>query len=109
MLDTSYDVEIPGGITIEAQLAGPASRFMASLIDLGLRGVLLMIAGFLSLFLGELGVGLWLIVWFLIEWFYPVLFEVFNHGQTPGKKALGLSVVQDDLTPITVRCLAAWV
>ena len=101
MLDTSYDVEIPGGITIETQLAGPVSRFLASLIDLILRGVLLMIAGFASLFLGELGTGLWLIIWFLIEWFYPVLFEVFNHGQTPGKKALGLSVVQDDLTPIT--------
>lgn len=101
MLDTSYRVEIPGGIELEAQVVGPVARFLAFSIDFTLRGILLIIAGLVSIPFGELGGGFWLIFWFLIEWFYPVLFEVLRRGQTPGKIALGISVVQDDLTPVT--------
>jgi len=42
-----------------------------------------------------------LLLSFLLEWFYPVLFEVYRNGQTPGKKWLGLAVVNDDLTPVS--------
>jgi len=101
LLDTSYRVEIPGGIELEAQVVGPVSRFLAFFIDFSIRGVLLIIAGIASIPFGELGFGFWFIIWFLIEWFYPVLFEVFRRGQTPGKKALGISVVNDDLTPVS--------
>ena len=101
LLDTSYRVEIPGGIELEAQVVGPVPRFLAFLIDLVIRSVLLFVAAIASLPFGELGFGFWFIFWFLIEWFYPVLFEVFRRGQTPGKKALGISVVNDDLTPVT--------
>lgn len=101
MLDSSYRVEIPGGIELEAQVVGPVPRFLAFAIDLMIRGVMLLIAGIASIPFEELGTGFWLIFWFFIEWFYPVLFEVFRHGQTPGKKALGISVVQDDLTPVS--------
>ncbi len=101
MLDTSYRVEIPGGIELEAQVVGPVARFLAFCIDVILRGILLIIAGLVSIPFGELGAGFWLIFWFLIEWFYPVLFEVLRRGQTPGKIALGISVVHDDLTPVT--------
>lgn len=101
MLDTSYRVEIPGGIELEAQVVGPVPRFLAFAIDFLIRGVMLLVAGIASIAFGELGTGFWLIFWFFIEWFYPVLFEVFWRGQTPGKKVLGISVVQDDLTPIT--------
>jgi len=51
-------------------------------------------------FLGKMGIGLAMILVFLLEWFYPVLFETLNHGVTPGKGLLGLQVVQDDLTPM---------
>jgi len=101
LLDTSYRVEIPGGIELEAQVVGPVSRFLAFFIDFAIRGVMLIIAGIASIPFGELGFGFWFIIWFLIEWFYPVLFEVFRRGQTPGKKALGISVVHDDLTPVS--------
>ncbi len=101
MLDTSYRVEIPGGIELEAQVVGPVPRFLAFFIDFCIRGVLLIVAGIASIPFGELGFGFWFIIWFLIEWFYPVLFEVFRRGQTPGKKALGISVVNDDLTPVS--------
>ena len=101
MLDTAYRVEIPGGIELEAHVVGPVARFVAFFIDLCIRGILLFLAAIASIPFGEVGVGFWLIFWFLIEWFYPVLFEVFRRGQTPGKIALGISVVQDDLTPVT--------
>jgi len=101
LLDTSYRVEIPGGIELEAQVVGPVPRFLAFLIDVVIRGALIFVAAIASLPFGELGFGFWFIFWFLIEWFYPVLFEVFRRGQTPGKKALGISVVNDDLTPVT--------
>ncbi|MFI5485750.1 RDD family protein [Micromonospora echinaurantiaca] len=34
---------------------------------------------------------------------YPVLFERFNHGRTPGKMAVGLRVVSADGAPVGVR------
>ena len=101
LLDTSYRVEIPGGIELEAQVVGPVPRFLAFFIDFVIRSILIFLAAIASLPFGELGFGFWFIFWFLIEWFYPVLFEVFSRGQTPGKKALGISVVNDDLTPVT--------
>lgn len=101
LLDTSYRVEIPGGIELEAQVVGPVPRFLAFFIDFIIRSVLIFLAAIASLPFGELGFGFWFIFWFLIEWFYPVLFEVFSRGQTPGKRALGISVVNDDLTPVS--------
>ena len=101
MLDTSYRVEIPGGIELEAQVVGPIPRFLAFSIDFVIRALFLFIFAIASIPFGKLGFAFWFIFWFLIEWFYPVLFEVFRRGQTPGKKMLGISVVQDDLTPVT--------
>ena len=101
MLDTSYRVEIPGGIELEAQVVGPIPRFLAFSIDFVIRFIILFIAAIASIPFGKLGFAFWFIAWFLIEWFYPVLFEVFRRGQTPGKKILGISVVHDDLTPVT--------
>lgn len=101
MLDTRYRVEIPGGIELEAQVVGPIPRFFAFAIDIVIRGVLFIAASIASIPFGTLGFGFWMIFLFLIEWFYPVLFEVFWHGQTPGKRAMGISVIHDDLTPVS--------
>ena len=101
MLDTSYRVEIPGGIELEAQVVGPIPRFLAFTIDLIIRGILMFVVSLVSIPFGQMGFGFWMITLFLVEWFYPVLFEVFRQGQTPGKKALGISVVHDDLTPVS--------
>ena len=56
--------------------------------------------GMLLPLLGGAGMGLWLILMFLMEWFYPVLFEVLARGQTVGKMALGIRVLCDDGTPV---------
>ena len=51
-------------------------------------------------FLGEFGNGLLLISMFLLVWLYNVLFEVLNHGATPGKRVIGLKVMNINGTPV---------
>jgi len=102
LLDTRYRVEIPGGINLDAQVVGPIPRFFAFAVDFAIRAVVFVILLLVMLPFGNLGVGVLLVLLFAIEWLYPVLFEVFWRGQTPGKKALGISVINDDLTPVTL-------
>jgi uncharacterized RDD family membrane protein YckC len=104
LLDTRYRVEIPGGIHLEAQVVGPIPRIFAFAIDLIIRGVILAVLSIASIPLGIGGVGggFFLIILFVIEWLYPVLFELLARGQTPGKKLLGIAVVNDDLSPVTL-------
>jgi uncharacterized RDD family membrane protein YckC len=100
LLDTRYQVETPEGIDLHAQLAGPVPRILAYLIDVVLRGAVLFALSVALYAAGNAGMGLLLVLVFLLEWFYPVLFEVYARGQTPGKKAMQLTVVNDDLTPV---------
>jgi uncharacterized RDD family membrane protein YckC len=104
LLDTRYRVEIPGGINLEAQVVGPIPRSLAFAIDLAIRGIIVFVLSIAAIPFGAFGLGggFFLIFLFAIEWLYPVLFEVFWRGQTPGKKALGISVINDDLTPVTL-------
>jgi uncharacterized RDD family membrane protein YckC len=100
MLDTRQALPTPEGVDLTLVPAGALVRASAFAIDLLIRGALLAaIAAALGL-LGKLGNGLLLLVLFLIEWFYPVAFELLNKGATPGKKALGLIVVESDGRPV---------
>lgn len=100
MLDTYRAIETPEGVELRLRVAGPVVRSLAWAIDLLIRGgVYLVLASTLSL-LGKFGWGLLLVALFLIEWFYPVLFEVYRHGATPGKRSMGLCVTHDDGTPV---------
>jgi uncharacterized RDD family membrane protein YckC len=100
MLDTAYAIETPEGVNLELSAAGPVVRFMAWAIDFFIRAVAYLILAIVFGNLGEFGMGLFLVALFLIEWFYPVLFEVYNRGQTPGKRAMSIKVLQDDGVPI---------
>lgn len=100
MLDTLRLYETPEGIDLELRLAGPTVRAAAWVIDMLIRaGVYIGLSIIFSLF-GALGAGAILISIFLIEWFYPVVFEVIS-GATPGKKNMGLIVTHDNGTPIS--------
>lgn len=99
-LDTIHQVETPEGIDLQTELAGPAPRVIAYGIDFSIRAIIAIIVAIISVAFGKAGTGILLIVMFMIEWFYPVLFEVLKNGQTPGKKAMGLRVVNDNLTPV---------
>lgn len=99
-LDTLRQVETPEGITLTLRVAGPVARALAWAVDSLIRYGLLWILSMILLFLGMAGIGVWLILLFLLEWFYPVLFELYADGATPGKKALGLQVVLADGAPV---------
>jgi uncharacterized RDD family membrane protein YckC len=99
-LDTVRRYETPEGIELEMRLAGPVVRACAWLIDAGIRLLLYIGLAILFAYMGDLGTGVMLIGFFLIEWFYPVLFEV-QQGMTPGKKAMGIWVIHDNGTPIS--------
>lgn len=100
-VDTAYSIETPEGIDLEAQLAGPIPRVLAYSIDVTYRGIVLTVLAIILAFFDNMGWGIFLVISFLLEWFYPVFFEIFRQGQTPGKKRFNLAVVNDDLTPIT--------
>jgi uncharacterized RDD family membrane protein YckC len=100
MLDTAYSVETPEGIDLILRPAGPVARLLAYGIDTFIRWGVLLAATMLFSLAGDLGMGMLLILYFLLEWFYPVVFEVYRQGMTPGKKTMKLRVINDDNTPV---------
>jgi uncharacterized RDD family membrane protein YckC len=100
MLDTYRPVETPEGVEIGLRVAGPVPRLFAAAIDLAVRLGVYTILMIPVSFLGEGGIGLLFVAMFLMEWFYPVLFEVRRGGATPGKRRLGLLVLHRDGTPV---------
>jgi len=94
MLDTVYTIETPEGVTLQLAAAGPVVRALAWLIDLGVRSIVYSVLALL-LFLDDLGIGLFLITIFILEWFYPVVFELYYHGATPGKKIMKIKVLNE--------------
>lgn len=100
-MDTIALVETPEGIDLTAELVGLVPRALAYSIDLAIRISVMVAVGFVLAFSGLSGYGLTLILWFALEWWYPVLYEYFRDGQTIGKKLLGIKVVNDDFTRIT--------
>lgn len=97
-IDTLRIHETPEGVNLELRVAGPVVRAAALAIDTLLRAALYLALTPLLAFSG-VGIGLALLGFFLLEWFYPVFFEL-RSGATPGKRAMGLAVVHDDGTPV---------
>jgi uncharacterized RDD family membrane protein YckC len=88
------------------RVAGPGSRFLAWLIDVGLIVVVGLAA---VMFLGVLeqgreGLGSALVVlgFFALNWGYFFLFEWLWSGQTPGKRLLGLRVIRRRGTAVSL-------
>lgn len=106
--DTEAEIETPERVRFSYRVAGPAHRLVAYLLDLLLRVVALAV---IAMFLGLAGFGaekfsqatggIVLVVAFLLDWGYFVLFETLRDGQSPGKQALGLRVVNRDGYGIT--------
>lgn len=102
LLDTRRYVETPEGVEVAIDVAGPVARSWAWILDLSIRWFCNIWIGLICAFLGDAGTGLFLVWVFLLEWFYPVVFEAWR-GATPGKLALGLVVLHDDGTPVGWR------
>ena len=106
-IDTQQTVELAEGVEIRLRTAGPMLRASAYAIDFLIRLAVLLVAvivvSLAGIAVGErVAEGLILLSWFLLDWFYPVVFESGRRGATPGKRAMGLRVVQANGSPITV-------
>jgi uncharacterized RDD family membrane protein YckC len=96
-------ISTPEGIAIEYPLAGLASRYIAALIDLAIKGtivaaVVLILSGAHASDTAQ-AVAV-IVASFFALFVYDVVFEVWGAGRTPGKRWNGLRVVTDDGRPI---------
>ena len=89
-------LETPERVDLAVELAGVGSRSLAFLVDWFLLGVLTAASVVLSLLLlplsGTVALVVLLLSVFILWWLYFALFEGLWHGQTPGKRLLGLRV-----------------
>lgn len=72
------------------------------MLDLMLRVVVLMVVSGITSLFRTFGTGVYLLAAFLVEWLYPVAFELAPGAATPGKRIMGLRVVMADGLPVTV-------
>ena len=100
MLDTTRRVATPEGIELTLHLAGPVPRAMAWAIDLAIRLGIVLAVTTVALQFGEAGWGVVLLTLFFVEWLLPAWLEAWWRGQTPGKRAMRLAVLNDDGTPV---------
>jgi len=98
--DTVSRVESPEGIILELHPAGPYIRCLAWLVDRAIFFGFIFALGTVAVFLDGIGQGLLFIGLFLSSWFYPVVFEVFGNGATPGKRVFDLQVIKQNGTPV---------
>ncbi|MCV6637511.1 RDD family protein [Candidatus Albibeggiatoa sp. nov. NOAA] len=101
MLDTIHTIDTPEGVELQIKVAGPVVRALAWMVDFLIRIIVYIGLANVLPFLGELGVGLLLIAFFLLEWFYPVIFEIYYDGATPGKRIMGIKALHDNAQPMT--------
>jgi len=80
------------------RVAGLGSRFLAWLVDVCLIVILtemgLFVGSVLELGRAGLGAGIIMLWIFVVQWCYFLLFEWLWNGQTPGKRMLGIRVIQ---------------
>lgn len=98
-------VETSESVAFAYELAGPASRGAALLVDTVLLVAIIIAEGLAALLVGSLldseAAAPWLFGGFLVlafvtYWGYYVWGEVMHNGRTPGKQALGIRVIRDD-------------
>lgn len=90
-------IRTPDGVEFALPLAGPVSRFLAWGIDFAVVAAawvaLVLVLGVVGLVSPDLSAILMLFGTFLLPFAYSMLFEWQWRGRTPGKRALGLRVV----------------
>lgn len=105
-LDTLQAIELAEGVEVRLRIAGPLLRGGALALDLVIQWAFLLLLAVIFMMTGVVvggmtSMGLISLAWFFIWWWYPVFFEAGKWGATPGKKILGLRVVQTSGSPIT--------
>jgi uncharacterized RDD family membrane protein YckC len=81
--------------------AGVPVRCWAFALDWLIRIVVIGAATTAFQLMGGIGTAFAIILVFLLEWLYPVVFELGRSGATPGKSIMGIKVVMDTGLPVT--------
>jgi uncharacterized RDD family membrane protein YckC len=99
ILEASHRVLTPEYVEFDFALAGLSSRFLAWLIDtlvtIVLATVMVMTMVWVIAVLPGFGTAMTFVIWFLIDWGYAILLESIWSGQTIGKRAMKIRVVQE--------------
>ncbi len=103
LIDNIAKHPTPEGLMLTLMPAGLLPRLWAWLIDLLIRAIIIIVVGIISAFFGTAGTGIIAVAYFIITWLYPVYFEVYRGGMTPGKKKQGIYVCHDNGTPISLQ------
>ena len=98
----------PEAVVLGLPIASVGTRALALVLDLLLQGTVLVLLGFsasvASVFeAGWVATVVLLLVVFAVLFVYPVAFETFWRGRTPGKAAFGLRVVTVEAGPVGLR------
>jgi uncharacterized RDD family membrane protein YckC len=115
-IQQKLSIDTPEQISLEYELAGPGSRFMALFIDLIIQfAAIFVIAIFIAIGMLMAGVALssfrsaptWMqalavILMFSVQWGYFALFEILWKGQTPGKRQAGIRIISETGREATV-------
>ncbi len=105
VIDLYGTIETPENVVLTFRLAGPGLRLWAYSIDFLVRFLVIALSGIvvmiMSIGLPGIPMGMWLLIWFFMEWGYFAASEGFFRGKTIGKHALSLRVIQDEGYPIS--------
>ncbi len=106
-------VETPENVVLDLEIAGLGSRALAALIDSLILLAWIVAVTLLSRLVGTMtGGGTWLgavtiLILFGSTFGYFIVYEGFGRGQTPGKRIIGIRVVQGTGHPLTAGAAVA--
>lgn len=103
-------VVTPEGVLLDYRPAGLATRSIGRLVDISIQFLLVYVVFTVAISItfgvglsGTVLVVLGVFLGFLLLFVYPVMFEVFGGGRTPGHRATGTRVICTDGGPVTFR------
>ncbi|MGD2088099.1 MAG: RDD family protein [Candidatus Aminicenantes bacterium] len=116
MRQETISIETPEKIRFDYKIAQTGTRIGAYILDMVIQIVIIILGVLLLVFIGILEGGsfsgrltgqfqllalafFYLLVFFF-QWGYFTLFEMFKNGQTPGKKAMRISVIRSNGEPL---------
>jgi uncharacterized RDD family membrane protein YckC len=102
-----FPIRTPEGVVLEFRLAGIELRLMAFVLDMMIVfGVNMLVGVFVLIGIATFEFTGWLAAaymafFFLFRLLYFIVLEMRGRGQTPGKKVMGIRVVDSHGTPLT--------
>lgn len=112
-----HHIITPEQVELEYQLVEMPTRVAASLYDLILQSLLLIVLGFMHLailtyaerfYMAYYGwlIAISILITLLVYYGFGVYFEFYRHGQTPGKKLFGIKVMRFSGEPASMSHVA---